>query len=168
MVQFVTTLVELDFSCGFRGIRLDIEEGSIVLRDLNTNIRLYADSDEKCNISMSGGLGVLKFVYQDYELLSLGVPELSVDYVDKTAKITSQTLSPLTLSFSNSIFQSVLVNNFGKICRLAQAIAEQVSYQKESILTSFEKDDTLLQLSPEDIRGCTFACYEFICMFEKL
>ena len=126
MVQFVTTLVELDFSCGFKGIRLDIEEGSIVLRDLNTNIRLYADSDDKCSVSVSGGLGALKFVYQDNELLSLGIPELSIDYVDKTAKITSQTLSPLTLSFSNSLFQSVLVNNFGKIRRLVEAIVEQV------------------------------------------
>lgn len=91
---------------------------------MDTNVYLYAGEEAQCCISVSGGVASLKLVYQGNTLLSIGVPELSVNYANKTAKITSRKLAPLTLSFSNRLFQNVLANNFGKILKLAQTIAD--------------------------------------------
>ena len=124
MARLITSLVELELSCCFKGVQLDIDEGSIVLQNVDTNVYLYAGEEAQCCVLVSGGVASLKFVYQGNTLLSIGVPELSVNYANKMATITSRKFAPLTLSFSSRLFQSALANNFGKILKLAQTIAD--------------------------------------------
>ena len=74
------------------------------MNDLCTGMHLYADKDERCGISITGGIGALKLVYQDNELLGLGIPELCVDYVNNAVKLVSRASIPLSFKLSSRLF----------------------------------------------------------------